>query len=107
MTALSTRPVVRSAEEKPSASAVLELRPGHHQGADPREFERNGHMGLAGMRERIGALGGTVRVHGQPGSGALLEAQPHSAGSRLATARLIPRAIRAATVATYSASISH
>jgi signal transduction histidine kinase len=30
-------------------------------------------MGLAGMRERIGALGGTVRVHGEPGAGALLE----------------------------------
>jgi signal transduction histidine kinase len=31
------------------------------------EFERNGHMGLAGMRERIGALGGTVRVEGGAG----------------------------------------
>jgi signal transduction histidine kinase len=30
-------------------------------------------MGLAGMRERIGALGGTVRFGGQPGAGALLE----------------------------------
>ena len=31
------------------------------------DFERNGHMGLAGMRERIGALGGTVRVEGGTG----------------------------------------
>jgi signal transduction histidine kinase len=30
-------------------------------------------MGLAGMRERIGALGGTVRFQGEPGAGALLE----------------------------------
>ncbi len=41
--------------------------------ATPEMLERQGHMGLAGMRERIGALGGTVRVHGKPGSGALLE----------------------------------
>jgi signal transduction histidine kinase len=41
--------------------------------ATPELLERRGHMGLAGMRERIGALGGTVRVHGKPGSGALLE----------------------------------
>jgi signal transduction histidine kinase len=30
-------------------------------------------MGLAGMRERIGALGGSVRLQGKPGAGALLE----------------------------------
>jgi signal transduction histidine kinase len=42
-------------------------------GARPEELERAGHMGLAGMRERIGALGGTVRFGGQPGAGALLE----------------------------------
>jgi signal transduction histidine kinase len=36
-------------------------------------LERDGHMGLAGMRERIGALGGTVRFEGRPGAGALLE----------------------------------
>jgi signal transduction histidine kinase len=41
--------------------------------ATPELLERQGHMGLAGMRERIGALGGTVRVHGEPGAGALLE----------------------------------
>ena len=42
-------------------------------GARPEELERGGHMGLAGMRERIGALGGTVRFGGGPGAGALLE----------------------------------
>jgi signal transduction histidine kinase len=30
-------------------------------------------MGLAGMRERIGALGGTVRVQAAPTGGALVE----------------------------------
>ncbi len=39
----------------------------------PERLERAGHMGLAGMRERIGALGGTVRFQGVPGAGALLE----------------------------------
>jgi signal transduction histidine kinase len=42
-------------------------------GASPEELERAGHMGLAGMRERIGALGGRVRFGGEPGAGALLE----------------------------------
>jgi signal transduction histidine kinase len=41
--------------------------------ATPERLERAGHMGLAGMRERIGALGGTVRFRGEPGGGALLE----------------------------------
>jgi signal transduction histidine kinase len=34
---------------------------------------RSGNLGLAGMRERIGALGGSVRLRGAPGAGALLE----------------------------------
>jgi signal transduction histidine kinase len=29
---------------------------------DPERLEREGHMGLAGMRERIGSLGGTVTI---------------------------------------------
>jgi signal transduction histidine kinase len=41
--------------------------------ATPERLERAGHMGLAGMRERIGALGGTVRFQGEPGGGARLE----------------------------------
>jgi signal transduction histidine kinase len=41
--------------------------------ATPESLEREGHMGIAGMRERIGALGGTVRLQGEPGAGALLE----------------------------------
>jgi two-component system sensor histidine kinase UhpB len=34
-----------------------------------------GHMGLAGMRERIGALGGSVRFGGAAGAGAALEVE--------------------------------
>jgi len=37
--------------------------------ADLQTFERNGHMGLAGMRERITALGGTTSVRGRAGQG--------------------------------------
>ena len=41
--------------------------------ATPERLEHGGHMGLTGMRERIGALGGTVRFRGEPGAGTLLE----------------------------------
>ncbi len=41
--------------------------------ASLEHLERQGHMGLAGMRERIGALGGRVRFEGRPGTGASLE----------------------------------
>jgi signal transduction histidine kinase len=36
-------------------------------------LELEGHMGLAGMRERITALGGSVRIRRKDGAGALLE----------------------------------
>lgn len=39
----------------------------------PDRLERDGHMGLAGMRERIGALGGQVRFAGGRDAGASLE----------------------------------
>jgi len=42
-------------------------------GMAPDGLELQGHMGLAGMRERITALGGTVRLRGRAGAGALLE----------------------------------
>jgi len=38
-------------------------------GFDPA---RDGHMGLAGIRERIGALGGTMRISGAGGAGVVL-----------------------------------
>jgi signal transduction histidine kinase len=37
--------------------------------ASAERLEREGHMGLAGMRERIGALGGSVRFGGGAGRG--------------------------------------
>jgi signal transduction histidine kinase len=42
-------------------------------GVAPDTLELQGHMGLAGMRERITALGGTVHLRGRTGAGALLE----------------------------------
>ena len=42
-------------------------------GVSPETLELQGHMGLAGMRERITALGGTVRLQARAGAGALLE----------------------------------
>lgn len=42
-------------------------------GVSAERLELEGHMGLAGMRERITALGGTVRLRAQGGAGALLE----------------------------------
>jgi signal transduction histidine kinase len=42
-------------------------------GISAEALESRGHMGLAGMRERIMALGGTVRLRQQDGAGALLE----------------------------------
>jgi signal transduction histidine kinase len=55
---------------------LLEVRDdgrGFDSGTTPERLEWAGHMGLAGMRERIAALGGTVRFQGEPGAGALLE----------------------------------
>ena len=53
-------------------------------GATPEQLERDGHMGLAGMRERISALGGTVRFGRTDGAGAALEVVVplESAGAR-------------------------
>jgi signal transduction histidine kinase len=42
-------------------------------GMTTERLELEGHMGLAGMRERITALGGSVRLHRKDGAGALLE----------------------------------
>ncbi len=41
--------------------------------ADPDRFELEGHMGLAGMRERITALGGSVQVRSSAEPGVVLD----------------------------------
>lgn len=47
-------------------------------GADFTTFERQGHLGLAGMRERIAALGGTMRVTGNKGVTIVVELPTNS-----------------------------
>ncbi|MGH7657055.1 MAG: sensor histidine kinase, partial [Gemmatimonadales bacterium] len=44
-------------------------------GGDTIESLANGRMGLAGMRERISALGGTVRIGNVPAGGLRLEVE--------------------------------
>lgn len=40
---------------------------------DTAQLEREGHMGLTGMRERLTAIGGTVAFGGRPGEGARID----------------------------------
>ncbi|HEX5632651.1 MAG TPA: sensor histidine kinase, partial [Gemmatimonadales bacterium] len=42
---------------------------------DTAKLEREGHMGLTGMRERLTAVGGRVAFDGRPGEGTRLEIQ--------------------------------
>jgi signal transduction histidine kinase len=52
-------------------------------GMTTEKLELDGHMGLAGMRERITALGGSVRIASKGGPGATLEVLvPAMNGSR-------------------------
>jgi signal transduction histidine kinase len=44
-------------------------------GFDLARAERDGHLGLAGIRERIGALGGTADITGAPGDGVCVRLQ--------------------------------
>jgi signal transduction histidine kinase len=73
------------------ASGALELTVqddgrGLPNGITPATIERPGHMGIAGMRERIGALGGTVMVEARPAAGVLLRVRlPLDGATRTAT----------------------
>ena len=44
-------------------------------GIAPADLARAGHYGITGMRERVEALGGTLRVGPRPGGGTLVEAR--------------------------------
>jgi signal transduction histidine kinase len=58
------------------AGVLLQVRDdgrGLPSGMAPERLEHEGHMGLAGMRERITALGGSVHIRGNDGAGALLQ----------------------------------
>jgi signal transduction histidine kinase len=67
------------------AGVVLEVRDDGRGPPDAslERLERSGHMGLAGMRERITALGGTLRFTGGSGGGASLVVTlpPHAGGA--------------------------
>jgi signal transduction histidine kinase len=43
--------------------------------SDAGRLLREGHFGLAGMRERASLVGGAVEVHSQPGQGTTVEAR--------------------------------
>jgi signal transduction histidine kinase len=43
------------------------------QGFDPQHVAREGHFGLAGMRERAALVGGTLNVTSQPRAGTIVE----------------------------------
>jgi signal transduction histidine kinase len=44
------------------------------RGFDPQAVVADGHLGLAGMRERIEVLGGTFSVRSAPGKGTVVRA---------------------------------
>ena len=50
-------------------------------GITPATIERPGHMGITGMRERIGALGGTVTVEAPAGDGVRIRVTVPLAGA--------------------------
>lgn len=66
--AAASRVILRiRAEEGLLQLSVIDDGRGFPPGRDLATFEREGHLGLAGMRERIAGLGGGVRVYGVHG----------------------------------------
>jgi signal transduction histidine kinase len=57
------------------ANGVLRLQvTDNGRGVDPQALQRPGHYGVIGMRERVQALGGSLRVVPCPQGGTLVEA---------------------------------
>jgi signal transduction histidine kinase len=54
-------------------SVVLRVKDNGRGMAQVTSIDRNGHMGLAGMRERITALGGSVAIGAGEEGGVMLE----------------------------------
>ena len=55
---------------------------------DGGELVRQGHFGIAGMRQRVEMVGGTLEIESSPGSGTTVRARvpkaaPWSVGARL------------------------
>jgi signal transduction histidine kinase len=71
--------------------------PGLGEPADLARYEREGHMGLVGMRERIAALGGTVAVGEAAGGGAEVRVRVPAPGAAAGGAAGAARARSAET----------
>jgi signal transduction histidine kinase len=70
--AAAVRVTIRADERGAVTLEVWDDGRGLPPGSESRTFERAGHMGLAGMRERIAALGGRVDLDSRPGNGLTL-----------------------------------
>ncbi|MGH7629793.1 MAG: GAF domain-containing sensor histidine kinase [Gemmatimonadales bacterium] len=80
--ASAVRVTIRADEHGAITLEVRDDGRGLAAGSEPRGFEPAGHMGLAGMRERIAALGGRVDIQSRPGDGLTLYVHlPAAAGS--------------------------
>ena len=75
-------------EARAVALAVRDDGGGLPTDADPVRWEREGHMGLVGMRERIAALGGTAALIGVDGGAELRVRVPQGATAPAGEARL-------------------
>jgi len=75
--------VVASADDARISLLVSDDGPGFDASRGVDRFEATGHLGLAGMRERIAAVGGDLQVKSAPGTGVTITLSvPTAEGSR-------------------------
>ena len=75
--------VVATADESRISLLVSDDGPGFDASRGVDRFEATGHLGLAGMRERIAAVGGELEVRSAPGTGVTITLSvPTTEGSR-------------------------